>query len=103
MLIEMAYVLIRHEVADFDEWKPYFDDDDDRRIEYGQQSYKLLRGSENPNDVVMLGEVDTMENARALVESEELPKIMKEAGVKGEPEISFFELVEEKSVPQPSA
>ncbi|WP_254271736.1 putative quinol monooxygenase [Haloarcula marina] len=98
----MAYLLVRHEVADYDQWKPYFDDDDDRRLEYGQQGYHLFRDAENPNEIVMLAEYDSEENARAFSESEELPEIMKEAGVKGEPEIRFLELTEEKTVTQSS-
>lgn len=99
----MTYVLIRHEVADYDAWKPYFDDDDDRRVEHGQRGYQLFRDSENPNEIVMIGEFDREDDARAFIESEELPEIMAEAGVQGEPEIRFVDLAEEKTVPRPSA
>ena len=96
----MSYVRIRREVGDYAEWKPYFDD---LRIEYGQQSYQLFRSSENPNDIVMIDEFEDEDRVREFVEMDELRETMTEAGVKGKPGITFFDLAEEKSVPQPSA
>ena len=99
----MAYVIVRHEVADYDAWKPYFDDDDDRRVEHGQQNYRLFRDSENPNDLTLIAEFESEDGAREFMESEDLPEIMEEAGVQGEPEMRFLDLAEEKTVPRPSA
>ncbi|MBX0324531.1 hypothetical protein EGH21_15990 [Halomicroarcula sp. F13] len=98
----MVYVLIRHEVADFDEWKPVFDEDDARREEAGQLSYRLFRTSEDPDELVAIFEMESMEGAREFIDSPELREKMETAGVVGDPEMTFLEEIESKSVSQPS-
>jgi heme-degrading monooxygenase HmoA len=53
---------------------------------------------DDPNEIFILLEWDTKENATGFVESEELRKIMKKAGVITKPEIHFFEKIEDFSL-----
>jgi quinol monooxygenase YgiN len=90
----MVKVLIQHDVADYDEWKPHFDEHDEVREEHGQQGYQLFRATDDENHVVALIEFDSMDNARSFVDSTALRKKMAEAGVQGDPEMTFLEQVE---------
>lgn len=90
----MVYILIEHAVEDYETWKPYFEDHDDTREEYGQTGYRLFRGAEDQNDLSILFEWDSMENAQAFLEESDVRDLMEEAGVVGEPEITFLDEVE---------
>jgi heme-degrading monooxygenase HmoA len=90
-------------VKDYDAWKPAFDEHDEMRVEMGQQCYYLFQSSDDPNHVVIAIEFDTAENAHAFVDSKDLRERMKEAGVKGKPQISFLELAEQQDLAQPPA
>ncbi|KAB1188011.1 MULTISPECIES: cyclase [Haloferax] len=99
----MVTILVKHAVEDYDKWKPYFDDHDSTRNEYGSQGYRLLSLAEDSNDLVMMFDWDTMENAQKFLESSDLRSVMEEAGVVGEPEIYFLEEVESKRPEEPLA
>ena len=99
----MTIVSVSHEVESFDDWKPYFDDHDSVREEYGQQSYRLFRGEDNPNDITAQMEWDSRENAERFLEESDVREIMAESGVVGEPEIRFLEEVETRMPSRPSA
>lgn len=94
----MAYVLIRHEVDDYDEWKTAFDDHASTREQRGSRGGRLFRRADDPNHVVILFEWDSLENARAFTDSDDLRETMAEAGVSGEPQILFMEELEEFDV-----
>lgn len=98
----MASIYIRHEVADYDAWKPYFDEHASVREEHGEQGYHLFRGVENPNEVSILFEWDGVENARRLFESSDTRELMADAGVVGAPEIHFLDEME-SSMPRRTA
>jgi hypothetical protein len=87
----MAYMLTRHSVKDFEAWKSVFDSKRDLRKRYGEKSYQILRQDGSPNDVVALFAWDSLENARKFAGSAELKESMAEAGVIGKPDITFLE------------
>ena len=99
----MVYVHIDHNVKDYNTWKPLFVEHDEMRVEMGQQSYYLFQSSDDPNHVVLAIEFDTAENAHAFIDSKDLREKMKEAGVKGKPDITFLELTEQQEVARPAA
>ena len=67
----MPYVLIHHNVADYDRFRAVFDDDAARRKRLGSQGGRLLRSTLGPNDFFALFEWDDVENARKFVASYE--------------------------------
>jgi len=79
------YLLVQHEVKDFDTWKKVYDDDVSARTEAGFEEVELLRGYENPNWVVVLMSVKDPASARAFVTSDHLAEAMQNAGVVGTP------------------
>ncbi|MDQ3014004.1 MAG: hypothetical protein M3X11_25285 [Acidobacteriota bacterium] len=50
------YMLIRHKVRDFSEWKIGYDAHLSKREEAGLSEKYLLRGTDDPNEVVILTE-----------------------------------------------
>lgn len=86
----MAFIVTRINVRDYDTWKPMFDKDDPgaRRSANG---HRVLRGIDDPNEVFVVVEFATVDDARAGREKllasgvldrfadKDLPKIVEEA------------------------
>jgi quinol monooxygenase YgiN len=89
----MQYVLIIHEVEDYDSWKKVFDNAADIRKEAGERTYQVLKYEDNPNQVVHFSAWTSIDNAKQFFESPQLVKIRKEAGVKS-PEFIYLEQLE---------
>ena len=87
----MPYVLVVHKVQDYDRWRPYFDADATRQREAGLTVRHVLRGADDPQEVVILFEAEDLGRAREMAGSEDLRKIMQEAGVLGPPAMHFLE------------
>ena len=85
-----SYLLIRHKVRDFSEWKPGYDAHLPKRIEAGLTEHFLLRGDLDPNEVVILFEIRDINHAKAFTESAELREAMQKVGVVDRPDIYFL-------------
>ena len=90
----MTTVLIKHPVEDYDKWKDAFDAFIDNRKAGGEKSYHIYRTLNNLNNVVVLFEWDSAENAITFLQSDELKAAMQQAGVAGPPEINIMETAE---------
>ncbi len=90
----MPYILIRHKVADYPKWKPVFDEHGATRQASGSRGGQLFRNANDPNELVILLEVDDLEKARQFAQSEDLRQTMQRAGVADQPDIYFLEAVE---------
>ncbi len=86
----MAYVHVRHRVKDFAAWKSVFDNAIKMRKTSGEKSYQVLQPENDPNNLVLLFEWDSLANARKFLASTELKSAMKQAGVIEEPEVYFL-------------
>ena len=91
----MSYVIVHHMVEDFARWKPFFDGDADARRAHGSQGCQLMRGADNPNEVVIVFKWDSLENARRFTQMPALREIMQQAGVVTMPDFYFLEEVEQ--------
>jgi quinol monooxygenase YgiN len=89
----MQYVLIIHEVENYESWKRVFDNAAAMRKEAGERAYQVLKYAGNPNKVVHFSSWISIENAKRFFESPELVKIRLEAGVKS-PEFIYLEELE---------
>ncbi len=89
----MTYLYGHHKVRDFDTWKPYFDNDDARRQEAGVHLVNLFQSTKDPNEVHFLFTVDDPKVMQEMMESEDMEKKMKEAGVLSEPQIYVLKSV----------
>lgn len=86
----MINVLIHHEVADYPAWKVTFDAAHDWRQKNGERSCRIFHSAGNVNDLILLFEWESLEQARAFMASDELKARMAKAGVKGQPRIEFL-------------
>ena len=87
----MIHVIVRHKVSDYARWKDSFDAHLSARKAGGELNYRLFTSVEDPRDVTIMMDWDGLENARKFLKSDDLKQAMKNAGVVGEPEISFVE------------
>jgi quinol monooxygenase YgiN len=96
----MPYVLIIHEVADYDAWKQIFDNAANLRREAGERGYQVLKYANNPNQVVHFSSWTSLDKARQFFESPQLVQIRAAAGVKS-PEFIYLEQLESGSLAEP--
>ncbi|WP_428420488.1 hypothetical protein [Methylibium sp.] len=85
-----SYMLIRHKVRDFKTWKAGYDAHRPKRTEAGLTEKYLLRGAEDPNEVVALFEAQDPDRAKAFATSADLREKMQEVGVVDKPDIYFL-------------
>ena len=85
-----GFMLIRHKVRDFKSWKAGYDAHQPKRVEAGLTEKYLLRGSDDPNEVVALFEAQDLSRAKAFATSADLREKMEEVGVVGKPDIYFL-------------
>jgi heme-degrading monooxygenase HmoA len=94
----MAYILVRHKVADYATWKQVYDQDSTTRKANGSLGGKLFRNAHDPNEVVSLLEWDDLEKARQFAQSDDLRETMQRAGIVDQPDVYFLEEVEQVPV-----
>jgi hypothetical protein len=87
----MAYLLVKHTVKSFDEWKPVFDQDGSRRQAVGSKGGYVFRNADSPNEIVVLLGFDGADRARKFAASDDLRAVMHRAGVQGKPEVYFLD------------
>lgn len=63
--------------------------------ERGSMGGHLFRTTDEPNDLASLSEWDSVENAQAFTESEDLREAIERADVSGESELDFLEKLED--------
>lgn len=85
-----SYMLVRHRVLDFQAWKRVYDAHQPKRVEAGLSDQYLLRGEQDPNQVVILFAAEDLDRARAFAESADLRETMQNAGVSDKPDIYFL-------------
>ena len=86
----MAHILIRHRVNDYAAWKSAFDEFIGFRRSGGEKTYRIYHPEDDPNNLILLFEWDSIDNARTFLGSQELKETMQQAGVAEAPEISFL-------------
>jgi quinol monooxygenase YgiN len=89
----MKYVLIIHEVKDYQAWKKIFDNASGMRKEAGEISYQVLKHESDANKIVHFSAWTWLDKAKQFFESPKLVQIRIEAGVKS-PEFIYLEEIE---------
>lgn len=85
------YVLIRHGVENFPEWKTAYDAHKPERQAAGVTENQLFQDIGDANMVTILFDVEDLDRAKEFTSSDDLREIMQKAGVIGKPEIHFIE------------
>ncbi|QHT67346.1 antibiotic biosynthesis monooxygenase [Rhodocytophaga rosea] len=89
----MKYVLIIHQVKDYQVWKKIFDHASSIRKQAGEISYQVLKYEKDANKIVHFSQWNSLDNARQFFESPKLVQIRIEAGVKS-PDFIYLEEIE---------
>ena len=87
----MPYMIIRHKVKDFAAWKTVFEEHGGTRATAGSKGGYLLRNQDDPNETVILLEVDDTAGAREMAGSADLRDAMQRAGVADQPDFYFLD------------
>ena len=86
-------VLVKHKVKDFDAWLKVYDKEGmDTRASYGIVDRAIARGMNDPNMVYIVFAISDWDKANARLGSEELKKVMTDAGVEGPPEVVKYKI-----------
>ncbi len=83
-------MLVRQRIRDYDEWRPGFDAAIPQRAAAWLSGTRVMRGSDDPNQITILFEAADLERARSYAESPDLREATQRAGVIGQPEIQFL-------------
>ncbi len=89
----MQYVLIIHEVEDYELWKKVFDNAAEIRRQAGERTYQVLKYENNYNKIVHFSAWTSIDAAKQFFESPKLIEIRREAGVKA-PEFIYLDQLE---------
>ena len=87
----MTKMYVRHQVADFKNWKTVYDQHDATRKQFGCTAASVFTNAENPNEVIAVHEWGNKEQALKFIQSPDLKQAMQKAGVVSAPEVSFAE------------
>ena len=87
----MIHVIVRHKVADYSRWKEAFDNHLGVRKAAGEMGNRVLQSVDDPREVTILLDWDSLERAKKFVVSEDLKKVMQDSGVVGEADIHFLQ------------
>jgi len=86
----MATMIVKHRVANFDQWKSVFDSMNSVRKEHGWIGSTVHRDAADPNVVVIVNHVKDLAGAKRYGGSQALRDAMAKGGILGAPEIQFL-------------
>jgi quinol monooxygenase YgiN len=92
-----ASLIVRHRVANFDEWKKVFDSMYELRKQHGWIQAFVFRDATDPNMVTVVNRVKDLDGAKRYGSSDALRAGMQKAGVQGPPEIFFVDEAESRN------
>jgi len=93
MSLPFNVVIIKHTVADFNVWKPYFDADSTNRNAAGLHLLGMSRGIENQNEVEIPFMIEDVQKAKAFTTNPVLKDVMQKGGVTSAPSILFIKVL----------
>jgi hypothetical protein len=86
----MGYLLVRHKVKEFHEWKRVFDLHKDAQRDAGLRLEKVMRNLYEPNEVFLFFEVLDLAKARGFLYSPEVSSAQVQAGIVDKPDVYFL-------------
>ena len=85
----MATLFVRHSVADYTAWRRVYDAAKPQQQAAGVLADAIYRSVDDPNELTVSHDFDSLEAARAWATSPELHAAMQSAGVIGAPTVWF--------------
>ena len=83
----MIRMFIHHPVEDYARWRQGYDDFDEERKGMGVVGDAVYQSADDPNNVTVWHDFETLETAQEFSSSPRLREVMASIGVVGEPEI----------------
>ncbi len=87
-------IIVMHRVENYETWRAEYDAFDGFRRQSGIVGHAVSRALDDPNHLVVYHQADDVAEVRAFVDSAELKQAMQRAGVVGEPDIRFIQVVD---------
>jgi hypothetical protein len=88
----MATIIVKTKVADFSAWQRAFDSNDGARKAYGWKSHTIARDPSDPQAVIVVSHVGSLEQARAFLQDPAVRANMAGAtALPGPPDVQFLE------------
>ncbi|HLO31312.1 MAG TPA: antibiotic biosynthesis monooxygenase family protein [Anaerolineales bacterium] len=87
----MAKLFVHHKVQDYPAWRKVFDDLTSMRTQFGSTGHQVFRSPSDPNEITILTDWRSLEQAKAYATSPELKDGMKNAGVISQPDVMFLD------------
>ena len=84
------YLIIRHGVQDYTDWKTGYDAHEFSRTAAGLTEKHLLQDAADPNMVTIIFEAEDLKRAEEFSVSDDLREAMQKVGVSGKPDIYFL-------------
>ncbi len=88
------YVIVQHRVRDYDTWKSVFDEHGALRRRHGATGHVIYRSLDDPNNLTVVNEFPSREQAEAFSHDPSLREAMERGGVIGEPTFTWAEEVD---------
>ncbi len=86
----MPFLLVRHKVADFAQWKKVFNAHAQAQRDAGLHIKHVLRNNEDPDEIVLFFEVTDMAAAHAFVSDPAVKGAREQASVVGPVDVTFL-------------
>ena len=87
----MAQLFVHHKVEDYANWRRIYDSSDPTRRSFGMTGARVFHTAVSPNEIVVITDWPTADQARAYAQSPELRQAMQKAGVISQPEVLILE------------
>jgi hypothetical protein len=85
----MVRMFVRHDVADYEKWRKAYDDFDAERGGMGVVGNAVHRSVVDGNNVTITHDFESLDKAKAFIDSPRLREVMEAAGVTGPPDVWF--------------
>jgi quinol monooxygenase YgiN len=89
--------IVQHTCADYEAWRPVFDEHASARKDHGCLSERVYRDADDPNQVAVIMEWSSQAAAEGFMADASLRDAMERGGVVGPPTVTFGE-----SAPHPA-
>jgi quinol monooxygenase YgiN len=87
----MTTLSVHHKVADYSKWRKVYDETEVTRRKFGMTSAHVFRAASDPNEITVLTEWPSIDQAKAYATSPDLKSAMQNAGVISPPDVAFLE------------
>jgi CRISPR/Cas system CSM-associated protein Csm5 (group 7 of RAMP superfamily) len=80
---------VHFKVKDYNAWRTSYNRHEKDRASAGITNSKVFRGTDDTNDVLVIGDAADVSKARTWLSSSEMKTVMEKSGVVGSPNIRF--------------